>query len=46
MGVRSKMTKPITTIVTIPDMIASDDWQKLGEKSEVVYVERDKVTED
>jgi phosphoglycerate dehydrogenase-like enzyme len=40
------MTKPITTIATIPDMIASDDWQKLGEKSEVVYVERDKVTED
>lgn len=40
------MSKPITTIVTIADMIAPGDWEKLGEKSEVVYVERDKVTED
>lgn len=33
------MTKPITTIVTIPDMISPDDWQALSQKSEVNYVE-------
>lgn len=33
------MTKPITTIVTIPDMIAPKDWRVLSDKSEVQYIE-------
>jgi len=40
------MKKPVTTIVTIPDMITSYDWQSLSKKSDVTYIERDKVTED
>lgn len=40
------MTRPVTTIVTIPGMIESDDWQVLINMSEVEYIERDKVTED
>ena len=40
------MNKPLTTIVTIPDMIAPSDWKGLEEKSEVNYVETEKVTED
>jgi phosphoglycerate dehydrogenase-like enzyme len=40
------MNKLITTIVTIPDMITSDDWQLLSKKSDVQYIERDKVSED
>jgi phosphoglycerate dehydrogenase-like enzyme len=41
------MKKPITTIVTIPNMIYPEDWRHLEEKSEVRYVERkDKATEE
>ncbi len=40
------MSKPKTTIVTIPDMISPKDWQKLSEKSEVQYIEDEKITEE
>lgn len=40
------MAKPITTIVTIPGMITEEDWRALSEKSEVRYVEGEKITED
>lgn len=36
------MSKPITTIITIPDMIKPADWLALSEKSEVEYIETGK----
>ncbi|MEI6481387.1 MAG: NAD(P)-dependent oxidoreductase [Candidatus Saccharibacteria bacterium] len=40
------MSKPITTIVTVADMIAPKDWWRLEAKSEVRYVEVENISEE
>lgn len=38
--------KPKVLIATVPEMIKENDWKKLSEKSDVTYMEKDKISQE